>query len=356
MRIIGIDSLKGNEIIGRDVTCENGAILLRRGTKYRHSFKPKLLEYNILELYIDDEISEGIVPEELISNAEKRLIVQGLKTQFERCMQNLTMDVQHLYSISESLMEKIFEKNIILDIMDIQRNDDYTYEHCLNVAILAGTLCYKMGLNQELSHKIIAGALIHDIGKIILPKDLLSKPGKLTKEEEKAIRTHPELGYAMIKDNVNLDAVAKVIVLCHHERQDGSGYPLKKKDDLHIGAKIVAACDVFDALVSNRPHRMGYPLNQSLMLFKQQKLDPVIKDTLQKIVAFYPVGTTVLLNDGTIGIVEKNYLEDLNRPAIKVIFNTRTMTREDFRIFLQKAPRLEIVGKLNYIPGLDDKR
>lgn len=355
MRIIGIDNLKGNEIIGRDVMCENGAILLKRGTKYRHTFKPKLLEYNVLELYIDDEISKGIVPEELISSAEKKFIVKGIKQQFDLCMQNLTMDVQHLYSISESLMEKIFEKNIILDIMDIQRNDDFTYEHCLNVAILATTLCYKMGLNQELSHKIIAGALIHDIGKIILPKDILTKPGKLTKEEEQTIQTHTQLGYSMIKDNVNLDAVTKVIVLCHHERQDGSGYPLKKKDDLHIGAKIVAACDVFDALMSNRPHRMAYPLNQSLMLFRQEKLDPVVKDALQKIVAFYPVGTTVLLNDGTIGIVEKNYLEDLNRPAIRVIYNARTMTREDERVFLQKSLNLEIVGKLNYIPGLDDK-
>ncbi len=355
MRIIGIDNLKGNEIIGRDVTYENGTILLRRGTKYRHTFKPKLLEYNVLELYIDDEISEGIVPEELISTAEKKFILKGIIMHFDQCMQNLTMDVQNLYSISDSLMEKIFEKNIILDIMDIQRNDDFTYEHCLNVAILAATLCYKMGLKHDLAHKIIAGALIHDIGKIILPKDILMKPGRLTKEEEKTIQTHTQLGYSMIKDNVELDAVTKVIVLCHHERQDGTGYPLKKKDDLHIGAKIVAACDVFDALISTRPYRMGYPINQSLMLFRQEKLDPVVKDTLQKIVAFYPVGTTVLLNDGTIGIVEKNYLEDLNRPAIKIIYDTRSMTREDSRIFLQKSLNIEIVGKLNYIPGLDNK-
>ena len=120
---------------------------------------------------------------------------------------------------------------------------------------------------------IVVGSLLHDIGMIFIPKEILEKTTKLTEEERKTIQNHSEMGYCMIKDDNTISALAKLIVLCHHEREDGSGYPLGKGEDLHIGAKIVAACDVFVAITSERCYREGLSLNEAIILLRKEKLN-----------------------------------------------------------------------------------
>lgn len=349
MRIVDVEHLQGGEIIAKDIICRNGATLLKSQTKYRSSFKEKLLELNIQFVYIEDKFSEGIEPQTLISEDKKREIMLEFSSEINKIKSSTTIAVANINKIVSGLIDEINGKNIMYDIMDIRRNDADVYEHSLGVAIISLILCKKLNLSSDLMKEIVIGALLHDIGKILIARDILEKVDKLDAKELAIVKEHPRLGYNIIKDNPNVSAVAKVIVLCHHEREDGSGYPLGKGEDLHIGAKIVGCCDVFNALTSARPYRQGMELNEVVLLLRKEKLNLEIKNALESILAFYPVGTTVLLSNGAIGIVEKNYQGNLKRPLVRIVKDGQSFLESPYRIDLSKEERLFIANRLGNI-------
>lgn len=350
MKSISIHELKGGEIIGKDILIPEGGTLLTSATKYRLSFKNRLLERGITNLFIDDAISESIEPPELLPQEIKTSLTNNLKKQFDFIQNVVSIDLDEINYITSIILETISSKEIILDMIDLKRNDSYTYSHCLNVAILSCAIALKMNFDSDLLENLIIGAILHDIGKMILPKDILNKPGKLTIDERKVLETHATLGYEFIKDEPNVSPLSKVIILCHHERENGKGYPLGKGTDLHLAPKIVAVSDVFDALISDRPYRKGFPINRALSILKQESLNVEVIKTLESIIAFYPVGSAVLLNNATIGLVEKNFSDDLPRPLLRIIFNTTSQMKEDYRCNLQAEPTLYITKKIDYLP------
>ena len=349
MRLTSVQNLIGGEIIARDILTSEGGILLRASTKFRPAFKDKLLARNITHVFITDHISKGITPPELISSELKIKLSQNLRSQFESVQKVMHINMEEIHSTTTTIIENMQDKNIILDMLDLQRNDSYTYSHCLNVAILSCALGKKLGFNAAMLEKTVKGAILHDIGKMIIPKDILNKPGKLTMPEKEVMDSHCKLGYDLIKDNPAMSPITKIIVLCHHEREDSSGYPLGKGDELHIAAKLVAVADVFDALIADRPYRQGFPINTALSILKQERLNTEIIHTLENIIAFYPVGSTVLLNNYHVGLVEQNFADDLRRPLVRVFYNLNTRTAEDYKCNLKKETDKYIIEKLNSI-------
>lgn len=350
MRLVCVQNLCGGEIIGKDILTAEGGILLRATTKFRPAFKEKLLDRGITEIFIEDKISEGIEPPEIISQDVKTKLTKNLKNQFETIQNVMSINLDEIHSITHTILENMTHQDLILDMMDLKRNDSYTYSHCLNVCILSCAIARKMGFKYNMLEKVVTGAILHDIGKMVIPKDVLNKPGKLTVEERVIMESHSKLGYDLIKDDPYISPVSKVIILCHHERENGNGYPLKKGCELHAAAKIVAVADVFDALISDRPYRVGFPLNQALSILKQEQLNQDIISTLENMVAFYPVGCTVRLNNNHIGLVEQNYCEDLKRPSVRVIYNLNTHTNEDYKCHLINEPDKYIVERLDALP------
>ncbi len=333
MRLVPTKRLKNGDIIARDIISYDGGLLLREDTHFREVFKQKLLERNIFEVYIEDELSKGIEPIEIISPQIRRKIGKDIQQEFEKLQENLQVDIGCLKEVSSLLIEEIQQKELICELQDLKVNDQYTYEHCIAVAILTTLVCNKLGLNLYLKEQIVMGALIHDIGKMILPKDILNKPDKLTSEEYNLIKTHTEIGYKMIKDRAEFNAVTKLAVLCHHEREDGSGYPLGKGTDLHIGAKIVGACDLYHALISDRCYRQGLPINEVFTVAQTEPINSKIRSIIEGTFAYYPVGSIVKLNTGQMAIVEKNYAKDIKRPLVRVIEETNKQS--GYKINLQ---------------------
>lgn len=340
MRLVPTNKLKDGDIIARDIISYDGGFLLREDTRFREVFKQKLLERNIFEVYIDDEVSKGIAPVEIIAPQVRKKIIQDIEKEFEKLKLNLEVDIECLKEVSALLIQEINHKEMICELQDLQVNDEYTYEHCIAVAILTTIVCNKLGLNSYLKEHIVLGALIHDIGKIILPKNILNKPGSLTDEEYMLIKTHTEIGYRMIKDRTEFSAVTKLAVLCHHEREDGSGYPLRKGSDLHIGAKIVGACDLYHALISDRCYRQGLPINEVFTIAQTEPINPQIREIIEKSFAYYPVGSIVKLNTGQVAIVEKNFARDIKRPLVRVV--DKNNKQFGYRINLQDEPNIII--------------
>jgi putative nucleotidyltransferase with HDIG domain len=349
MRIVDIEHLCGGEIIAKDITYTNGTVLLKQHTRYRPGFKDKLLELNIPFVYIEDELSEGIEPEVLVSNERKAILTKEFSEEANKIKANTTIEVANIRKMVESLIDEISGKNIMYDIMDIKRNDADVYEHSIGVAIIALLLCKKMNLNIDLTRDIVIGALLHDVGKILIPKEILEKKEKLNEKEQELIWEHPQMGYNIIKDNPDISAVTKVVVLCHHEREDGSGYPLGKGSDLHIGAKIVACCDVFNALTSSRGYRQGMELNEVVVQLRTERLNLEVRTALESILAFYPVGTCVLLSNGAVGIVEKNYQGNLKRPLVRIVKDGNTFLDSTYRMDLSQESRVFIAQRLGNI-------
>ncbi len=186
--------------------------------------------------------------------------------------------MQHAIKIKNNQLELIKALSTALDY-----RDTYTMNHSLNVARYAVSIAEEMNLSRGSIDIIRTGALLHDIGKIGIPEDILMKNGKLTDEEYKTIQSHPEIGYQMINhiDDYRKNGVLD-IVRYHHERYDGTGYPEGLKGrDIPLFARIVAVADAFDAMTSKRVYRdefdMAYTLDQ-LVKNKSKQFDPEITD------------------------------------------------------------------------------
>ncbi|PHV69854.1 hypothetical protein CS063_13525 [Sporanaerobium hydrogeniformans] len=350
MRLVEIDKLLGNEIIAKDIVCKSGVVLLKSQSQYRLSYKEKLQEYNISYVYVDDALSQGIEPVSIVDENKRKILTNDLIESINVSKTSLNINMQSIKEIVNSLLEEIAGKNMIYDIMNIKRNDEDIYEHSLGVAITSLILAVKMGLKMELIKDIVMGCLLHDIGKLFVPKEILNKKETLMPHEYEILKEHPQIGYQVIKEDPHLSAVAKVIILCHHEREDGSGYPLKKGEDLHIGAKIVACCDVFNAIVSDRPYRPGVPLNEAVLLLRKERLNQEVRETLESIINFYPVGSAVLLSNRLIGLVEKNYMGDLQRPTLRIVIDGDNYITTPYRFELSKHPEVRIMQKLGNLP------
>lgn len=346
MRLIPTQYLNEGDIIARDIISYEGGILLRHHTRFKEAFKDKLIERNITEVYIEDEISKGIEPSQLLTNAARSKMTSDIKLEFDKLQKNLDLDLESMNEITRFLMEQIDHKEMIVELEDLYVNDTYTYEHCLGVAILTNVVCNKMNICVDLKEQIVMGALVHDIGKIILPKDILNKPGKLTSEEYEMIKSHAELGYHMIKDNTEISAITKLAVLCHHEREDGTGYPLKKGPELHVSAKILGVCDLYHALISDRCYRKGLPINEVVTIAQREAINPDIRNIVESCFCYYPVGSMVMLSDGNIAIVEKNFEADIKRPLVRILEkNYHNKYEASYRINLQENKKVHIVKR-----------
>ena len=146
----------------------------------------------------------------------------------------------------------------------LQNYDDYTYKHCLRVAMLSASVCEELGLSETETKECVVAGLLHDIGKSNIDHDIIIKPGKLTDKEFEEIKRHPLIGYNILKNGGHYSSNILSGVLFHQEKYDGSGYPTGLAGEkIPLVARIMAVCDVFDALTSNRPYRVPWSVAET---------------------------------------------------------------------------------------------
>jgi HD-GYP domain-containing protein (c-di-GMP phosphodiesterase class II) len=172
---------------------------------------------------------------------------------------------------------------------------------------------------------------MHDLGKAAMPPSVLNKPGKLTEAEFEIIKSHPVKGHAMLLMSDNFDAETRDVCLHHHEKVDGSGYPEGLKGDgISLMAKMGAVCDVYDAITSNRPYKIGWDPAESLRKMAEWSnghFDQKVFQAFVKSMGIYPVGSLVLMNSGRIGVVTAQSAKSLITPQIKVFYSTKSHMR-----------------------------
>jgi HD-GYP domain-containing protein (c-di-GMP phosphodiesterase class II) len=338
MKSVYINDLVSGMYIAKPIYSLNGDLLLESGTKINKKIINSIRNTGITAVFI--------YAESLIDMHTKLETVNIMYKHFNECMDIESFSKRkgvipdQAYDDIKKVMNKIFNiiKNnneVLVDIKNIMEKDFYTYEHSLNVSVLSILVGLEIGYSEEIVIDIGIGALLHDIGKILITDSILNKPGKLTKEEYEIIKRHPVFGYEFIKDNKGLSELTKEIVLYHHERIDGSGYPEGIKINSIKNGKyinIVSFLDVFDAMTNDRIYKEKMPIYLALEFVSSQVptiLDMKVFEVLKSRISPFPPGTYVELTTGEKGIVVKNNHEEPTRPTIKVLFNQEGEAVED---------------------------
>ncbi|WP_246188095.1 HD-GYP domain-containing protein [Paenibacillus tengchongensis] len=220
-------------------------------------------------------------------------------------------------------IQQVSEKNDFFGILAaLQSKDDYTYRHNVAVGILSTLLGRWLKLRPEELGSLTIAATLHDIGKVMIPAEILAKSGALTPEEHALLKKHTTYGYEMIRDTVGTSHMQALVALQHHERMDGSGYPFGVQGHrITDFSKIVAVCDVFHAMTSDRNHRPAAPLYEVLRQMEDDvfgKLDPYICRVFIGKLMQSMIGSDVLLSDGRTGKIIMIPVHDPLRPLVNI--------------------------------------
>ncbi|MCW8955747.1 MAG: HD-GYP domain-containing protein, partial [Gammaproteobacteria bacterium] len=217
----------------------------------------------------------------------------------------------------------------MLSITRMKTIDDYTYLHSVAVCALMIALGKQLDYEGDLLSLGMAG-LLHDVGKMAIPEQVLNKPGKLTDEEFEIIKAHPLRGWEILKESYGVDEVALDVALHHHERVDGNGYPNKLSGkELTLVARMGAVCDVYDAITSDRCYKKGWEPADALKKMAEWKdghFDDAVFKAFVKTVGIYPTGTLVKLKSGRLGIVTEQSEQTLLKPKIKIFYSSTSQS------------------------------
>ena len=227
--------------------------------------------------------------------------------------------------ISESITRN---PEAFLNLVRLKTKDDYTYMHSLAVSALMIALGKQLGLSgSNLKEAGLAG-LLHDVGKMMIPDDVLNKPGKLSDEEFDIIKQHPRKGWEILQGSPEIIATILDVCLHHHERVDGTGYPDRISGDaLTLFSRMGAVCDVYDALTSNRCYKNGWEPAETIRKMAEWRnghFDERVFQAFVKTIGIYPSGTLVRLKSGRLAIVIEQTEKSLLTPIVRVFFSTKS--------------------------------
>lgn len=235
---------------------------------------------------------------------------------------------QVVQEISDSLKRN---GGALISLARLKTADDYTYMHSVAVCAMMLALGRQLGLNEEDIRAAGIAGLLHDMGKALLPVDVLNKPGKLTAAEFEMVKSHPERGHWLLGKEGTAADMTLDVCLHHHEKIDGSGYPKRMKGDaISLYAKMGAVCDVYDAITSNRPYKAGWDPAESMRMMGQWAgvhFEPTVFQAFVKSLGIYPVGSLVRLASGRLGVVMDQTSASLTMPVVKVFFDSNTLQR-----------------------------
>lgn len=218
--------------------------------------------------------------------------------------------------------------NALLSLARLKTHDDYSYMHSVAVSALMAALARQLKLGDEQVRLAAKAGLLHDMGKAMMPLHILNKPGKLTDAEFSVIRTHPERGHELLSGAAEATEEGVLdVVLHHHEKIDGSGYPHRLAgEQITLFAKMGAVCDVYDAITSNRPYKQGWDPAESvakMAAWAPGHFDAAVFKAFVTSLGIYPTGSLVRLKSGLLAVVTQQNEGALTAPEVKVFFSTK---------------------------------
>lgn len=342
MRVVPVNSVKGEAYLATDIMNDKGNTLLRKGVLLTPLLLEKLKDNKIYTIYIQDKYSQGEI-QDVVRPELRHKTVTAVMEVFKQIEKNNKEQRDSTTDLRKNLMIRQMEKyiddfkqiakdiiddltsnpNLLINLVDIKNIDTYTYQHSVNVGILSLVIGIESRLSKSELQPLFLGALLHDIGKALIPKEIIEKTAPLEVEELSLYNSHPSLGYHYLKENFSNPVAVTNAVLQHHERLDGSGYP-KGLTETVISkfAKIIAIADTYDTLTSDTPNSRATSPNEAIELLmgsaaRHFDYDMVVK--FVRCIVPYPEGTYVRINGLKVAVIEKTTPNFPMRPTVRII-------------------------------------
>ncbi|NLL67305.1 MAG: HD-GYP domain-containing protein [Clostridiaceae bacterium] len=346
MQKLPLTEVKAGMKLAKDVILEDGRILLLKGFTIKPRYLSKLKAYDVPFIFVEDEIVE-------LDEISEERVYEDAFTNIKGIMQSIRYDekvdiVQLKETVNDMVQHILNDDMVFMTLTGIRDIDNYTFLHSVDVCIYAVVTAKALGMEYDDIYELAMAAILHDVGKCKVPLSILNKPGKLTTEEFEVMKRHAISGLEIASQLPGLSEKIARIICQHHEKWDGSGYPLGLNSyDIELGARIISIADVYDALTANRVYRkrfMPHEAAEYLMANNESQFDPRIMKCFINSIAIYPKDIVVLLNTGEVARVLPSKGMASMRPKVSVI------TRKDgppvfdpYEIDLRKNPTIFVV-------------
>ncbi len=346
--------IKPDTVLACPVYDRAGDILQTAYSPFTQEFLQQLMEKGVEKIYYSKKIRDiqALYTKDLKDYLQKNIYQGprriGVETQklavsvaekIETTVkENLPIDfVDETKELIDCVLQDLGnEYNDVINLLDIQSYDDFNYSHSLNVAVIAMVFARKLGVSRTIIKDIGFAGIIHDIGKLRIPYDIINKKEQLLTEEYEIIKRHPRYGYEILKGSKDISDQLKKMVLTHHEKYDGTGYPFGlKEDQIDDATYILSLAEVFDALTTELSYKLSFSPQKAFNLiirdsgtrFKPDLAHRFVKEMglLFKESSFYPIGSHVILNTNEIGIVVEKDSKLTTRPSIQIVKNAEGM-------------------------------
>ena len=309
-----IDTGKGTDVLSEP---ESAPII----KKAVGSVAPKKSTDQITPLAMNEELNQA----SRIVNRSK----EAITSMFNEARMGKAINIENAVSLVEEITSSVMRNpGALIGLARLKTKDDYTYMHSVAVCALMVSLARQLGMSDEQTRESGLAGLLHDVGKMAIPLDILNNPGKLTDEEFAVVKEHPVAGHRMLLEGGAAGEIALDVCLHHHEKISGAGYPNQLSgDNISVYARMGAICDVYDAITSNRPYKQGWCPSESLRKMAEWEghFDKNIFQAFVKCIGIYPVGTLVRMKSGRLGVVvEQQTGKSLLSPKVKVFFSSKS--------------------------------
>jgi HD-GYP domain-containing protein (c-di-GMP phosphodiesterase class II) len=324
-------SLSGTHL-GKAIYNNKGQILLNEGVQLDSRLLQRLIGMNIHYIYIQDKKTEDLTLHYPISMKLRRKAILSIEKHFEEFEADrhfskvlvLEKAAKSLIKIIREIQSEIKDSQDLLALLsDVYTYDHYIFTHSLNVTMYSLAIGMKLKLKEQELETLGLGAILHDVGKVKIPEEILMKPSKLTDDEFTQIKRHTVEGFELLRNIPSVTLLAAHCAYQHHERLNGSGYPRGiKGNEIHPFGKIIAVADVFDAVTSNRIYRQAMLPHEGLEILYSGSgtlYDQKTIEVFRQAVAVYPIGITVVLNNRRKGVVSRQNTGLSDRPVVRIL-------------------------------------
>ncbi|OGH56551.1 MAG: hypothetical protein A3G34_08905 [Candidatus Lindowbacteria bacterium RIFCSPLOWO2_12_FULL_62_27] len=323
--------------IGRTVLSDKGQVLAPSGTSLTAALIRTILDANILHLVIQDDPGLKLPPEARVDETFGGMKTDAAMATTEgwismarhvmlECIREKKLDIDNIKSLAEACMGRLKTESPYAALVAGDPNGNFLFHHTHNVCVLGVAAAQGLGLPAAAVMDIFVGAIFHDVGMLQVPEHMWVSPKPLTRMFRSEIDKHPAFGCSALRRTEGASETLVKLVMDHHERLDGSGYPDRKvAADLDLPSRIVAAADVYAALLMPRPWRPPFSPDKAAkeMLAQRDKFDQKVVGRLVQIIGIFPVGCTVKLSDGRVGVVSESRPKDLLHPLVTVAAKNR---------------------------------
>lgn len=294
-------------------------VVLPEGTVIRKDYIEKIVELGILEVYVREEQSNEIA---ILRSDIEDSVREKVKDILERHTYHNNQELEELSKTTDNIISTILEEEQVVEkVFDIRERSADLYEHSINICALAILTALKLKIDRQTIHDIGVGCLLHDIGLRYTTLNFNEKDVESLNERELAeFKKHPVYGYSTLKDENWISDVSKYIILYHHERLDGTGFPLHIKD-IPLECRIVNVCDAFDEMICGIACKQTkvYEAIEYLKSFQNVKFDDKIVDVFLTFTAVYPAGSQVITNEGELAEVISQNKDFQDRPVLRIL-------------------------------------